>query len=340
MNVGALARSLPEGRARLVARRPFSAPAAGAAGGTACRDHRRSCRFSRARPAAAALPSRTGRGHTGRPATARATALTAPDYRPDPSRAHGAPAVLRVLVVDDDPLSRSFQTHLLALLGHEASALADPGSAVAQALEGGFDVLLLDLGMPGVDGFEVLRRLREREAQEQRAPLAVLAVTGYASMLDRARCLAAGFSDHLAKPIRAATLAVAIEQAVGASGGAAVETSDAARLRATVRRLRESQPPQAGFAPTVTESFALRSAQLLETLRRCVQQRDAHALGRAVQALRASAEYLGARRLVAMCAALQQSAVSDDWRGAEAALGTIDDEHQAVLALLFESSRL
>jgi CheY-like chemotaxis protein/HPt (histidine-containing phosphotransfer) domain-containing protein len=267
------------------------------------------------------------------------SAVTEADSCPDSQRARSARPVLRVLVVDDDPLSRSFQTHLLALLGHEASALADPELAVARALEGGFDVLLLDLGMPGADGFEVMRRLREREAREQRPPLAVLAVTGFVSRLDRARCLAAGFSEHLAKPIQVDALSAALAHALGARGCGAVESSDATRLRATIRRLHQSQTPQTGFAPTVTESFALRSAQLLETLRRCVQQRDAQALARAAQALRGSAEYLGALRLVGMCSALQQSAVGDDWGGAEAALGTIADEHQAVLALLLESSR-
>lgn len=265
--------------------------------------------------------------------------MTALDSRPDPSCPSNAPP-LRVLVVDDDPLSRCFQTHLLSLLGHEAVAQADPGQAVVQALEGGFDVLLLDLGMPGLDGFEVLRRLREHEARAQRTPLAVLAVTGYASASDRARCLAAGFSEHLAKPIQATTLAAAIEHVVGNAVVSGVESSDAARLRATVRRLRESQRLDTGFAPTVTESFALRSAQLLETLQRCVQQQDAGALTRAAQALRTSAEYLGALRLVGMCAALEQSAGRADWHGARTALGTMNDEHQAVLALLFESSRL
>ncbi|MDZ7653674.1 MAG: response regulator [Burkholderiaceae bacterium] len=265
--------------------------------------------------------------------------MTSSTTLPDPSAAPAACKPVRVLVVDDDALSRNFLTHLLALLGHEAQAQGDSGQALVQAQSGAFDVLLLDLGMPGLDGFEVLRRLRAHEAHARQRPLAVVAVTGYASEADRMRCLAAGFNDHLAKPIQAASLAGTLERVLGAPGQAAAETSDVERLRASVRRLQDARAEGGGFAPTVTESFALRSAQLLETLRRCVQQRDAQPLPRAAEALKASAEYLGAMRLAGMCTALQEAAARADWLGAEATLGSMNNEHQVVLTLLFESSR-
>lgn len=247
---------------------------------------------------------------------------------------------LRVLVVDDDPLSRSFQTHLLSLLGHKAQAQGDSTQALSQALSGEFDILMLDLGMPGLDGFEVLRRLREHETQAKRRPLAVVAVTGYASESDRLRCLVAGFNDHLAKPIQAATLSATLERVLGeaASNDSDPANSDVARLRATVRRLNESRPGDRSFAPTVTESFALRSAQLLETLRRAQQQQDAPSMIRTAQALKASAEFMGALRLAKMCLQLEHPAVQGDWPAVEAALAHMTDEHQVVLTLLFEST--
>jgi len=249
-------------------------------------------------------------------------------------------APLRVLVVDDDALSRDFQTHLLALLGHHAEALADPALAATRALDGSFDVLLLDLGMPEIDGFEVLRRLRERERQWQRRPLAVLAVTGYASPSDRQRCLDAGFDGHLAKPIQAGRLSEAIGRVLGArAADPTTETSDVARLRATVARLKVAPPHELRFGPTVTESFALRSAQLLESLRLCAQRRDSTALARAAQTLKASTEFLGALRLAGMSAALEHAADRGDWGAVESTLGSMTSEHQVVLTVLFEASR-
>jgi len=249
-------------------------------------------------------------------------------------------APIRVLVVDDDPLSRSFQTHLLSLLGHKAQSQGDSTKALGEALSGEFDILLLDLGMPGLDGFEVLRRLREQESAAQRRPLAVVAVTGYASESDRLRCLVAGFNDHLAKPIQAATLSATLERVLGEVATSEIDpaNSDVARLRATVRRLNESRPGDRSFAPTVTESFALRSAQLLEALRRGQQQRDASSVIRTAQALKASAEFMGALRLAQMCLQLEHPTQQGDWDAVEAALGQMTDEHQVVLTLLFEST--
>lgn len=257
------------------------------------------------------------------------------------SPSSAAPSSVRLLVVDDDPLSSAFQSHLVSLLGHHATVQDDPEHAVELALSGQFDLMLLDLGMPHIDGFEALRLLREREAALERAALPVIAVTGYSSEADRLRCLVAGFNEHLSKPIQASTLAAAIGRVLGIAGqdqpGAGA--SDAQRLRATVRRLAEVKPSDRGFAPTVTESFALRSAQLIETLRAAVQAADADDGVRAARALKSSAEFLGALRLAGMSAQFETTALAGDWQQASSVLAAIDNEHQAVLTLLFESVR-
>lgn len=253
-------------------------------------------------------------------------------------------------MVDDDPLSSSLQAHLAQLLGHAATVENDPERAVALALTGEFDAMLLDLGMPQVDGFEALRRLREREAAAQRAPLPVIAVTGYSSDADRQRCLAAGFNEHVSKPVQARALDSAIAGVLARrrAGDAPLSRDcDAERLRATVRRLGEVKPDDRSFAPTVIESFALRSAQLIESLRASIDARDAEQGARAAYALRASAQFLGALRLASMSgeldAALRRTHDADGGEaGLKAArdlLEAIDLEHQAVLTLLFESSR-
>lgn len=248
---------------------------------------------------------------------------------------------VRLLVVDDDPLSSALLSHLASLLGHVATIQNDPRRAVEMALTGEYDVLLLDLGMPQLDGFEALRLLREGEARAERTPLAAIAVTGYASDADRLRCLAAGFNEHLTKPVQAASLGAAIEHVLGprAQAAPAARDSDAERLRATVRRLRDVKPDDRAFAPTVTESFALRSAQLIEALRTALDERSVDATCRSARALKSSAEFLGATRLASMCAELEQHASARRWDNADALLAAINNEQQAVLTLLFESSR-
>jgi two-component system, sensor histidine kinase and response regulator len=254
-------------------------------------------------------------------------------------------ASARIAVVDDDPLSRSMQAHLVSLLGHRPIVETDPEQAIERALAGDFDLVLLDLGMPGLNGFEALRRLRQRETAEKRTPVPVIAVTGYTSEPDRLRCLMAGFADHVSKPIHAEAFEAALRRALTRHGGktaapaAAELQSDADRLRATVRRLSEVKPPERGFGPTVMESFALRSQQLIESMRLALTERDAEQLARGARAMQSSADFLGVSRLADMCAQLEQLMVTQQWNAAEQILQEIEHGNQAVLTVLFESAR-
>jgi two-component system, sensor histidine kinase and response regulator len=254
-------------------------------------------------------------------------------------------ASARIAVVDDDPLSRSMQAHLVSLLGHRAIVETDPEQAIERALAGEFDLVLLDLGMPGLDGFEALRRLRQREGVEKRAPVPVIAVTGYTSEPDRLRCLMAGFADHVSKPIHAEAFEAALRRALARRSGTAAPPlaaelqSDADRLRATVRRLSDVKPAERGFGPTVMESFALRSQQLIESMRLALTERDADQLARGARAMQSSAEFLGVSRLAEMCAQLEQLMVTQQWSAAEQVLEEIEHGNQAVLTVLFESAR-
>src|SRR5205085_4794418 len=89
------------------------------------------------------------------------------------------------------------------------------GEALTAAGEGVFDVLLLDVHMPELDGFQVVRAIRERE-RSAGGHLPVIALTARARREDRQRCLAAGMDDYLAKPLRAAELFAAIERVIPA----------------------------------------------------------------------------------------------------------------------------
>jgi two-component system sensor histidine kinase/response regulator len=254
-------------------------------------------------------------------------------------------ASARVAVVDDDLLSSSMQAHLVSLLGHRAIVEKDPEQAIEHALAGQFDLILLDLGMPGLNGFEALRRLRQREAAEGRTPVPVIAVTGYTSEADRLRCLMAGFADHVSKPIHAPAFEAALRRALNdyvsgtAAPTAAEQQSDADRLRATVRRLSDVKPPERSFGPTVMESFALRSQQLIESMRMALSERDAEQLVRGARAMKSSAEFLGVSRLADMCAQLEQLMLTVQWNAAAQVLEDIEHGNQAVLTLLFESTR-
>jgi two-component system sensor histidine kinase/response regulator len=251
----------------------------------------------------------------------------------------------RVAVVDDDPLSSSMQAHLVSLLGHRAIVETDPHQAIERAVDGQFDLVLLDIGMPGLNGFEALRRLRDREAAEKRAPIPVIAVTGYTSEPDRLRCLMAGFADHVSKPIHAESFEIALRRALSRSVGKAAARatdalqSDADRLRASARRLADGKPQERGFGPTVTEKFALRSQQLIESMQMALNERDAEQLAQGARAMKSLADLLGVSRLADMCAQLEQLMLTQQWNASERVLEEIEHGNQAMLTVLFESAR-
>ncbi len=114
-----------------------------------------------------------------------------------------APPGRRILVVDDNQDTAQTLALLLQLQGHETRAAYDGAAALETARGFRPDVVLLDLGLPRMDGYEVARRLR---SQPGAAPLFLVALTGWGQAEDRRRTREAGFDCHLVKPVDAAEL--------------------------------------------------------------------------------------------------------------------------------------
>lgn len=110
---------------------------------------------------------------------------------------------MKVLVVDDNHDAAITLSMLVELLGHEVRTTF--GGEEALAVAGGFlpDVVLLDLGMPGMDGYEACRRIR---GQPWGSKMAVIAVTGWGQDEDRRKTTLAGFDRHLVKPVEPALI--------------------------------------------------------------------------------------------------------------------------------------
>ena len=110
---------------------------------------------------------------------------------------------MRVLIVDDSPISRELVRDILEPSGYEVFEAEDGVAALRKIEETQPHVVLLDIEMPGLDGYEVIRRLRQ---DSRFATLRVAAFTAHAMTDEREKALAAGFDDYISKPIRPAVL--------------------------------------------------------------------------------------------------------------------------------------
>jgi CheY-like chemotaxis protein len=118
---------------------------------------------------------------------------------------------LRVLVAEDNPVNQRVATLLLQRLGYRATTVGNGLEALAALELADYDVILMDVEMPEIDGCEATRRIRAK--RQALARPWIIALTAGAMPEDRARALAAGMNDFLTKPVRTEALAAALGRA-------------------------------------------------------------------------------------------------------------------------------
>ena len=154
---------------------------------------------------------------------------------------------LRVLVADDNVINQKVASRMLQQMGYKAD-VASNGLDVIQALERApYDMILMDVQMPELDGLEATRRIRQRQQEPAPHPhfqrsLAIIAMTANAMHGDREKCLAAGMDEYLPKPIRLEALRSLIERFGGGLGKSAGPPSGPEAISAV-------QPPPTGRSP-------------------------------------------------------------------------------------------
>ena len=153
-----------------------------------------------------------------------------------PMRACGQ---LRVLLVEDNPANQKLATYILKDRGHVVEIAGDGEEAVCLTERNRYDVILMDVQMPGMNGLEATAAIRQREGSESRVP--IIAMTAHALKDDRDRCLAAGVDGYLSKPVNAKEMIGLVESL--ACGGVPVAEVAARRqlggiIVAGNRRLR------------------------------------------------------------------------------------------------------
>jgi two-component system sensor histidine kinase/response regulator len=149
-------------------------------------------------------------------ATLRAAIAPPPHAAPEPAiapaRAAPGPARCTVLVVEDHPVNQKVAMRFLERLGCRVVIAEDGESGVQTFFEQPFDVVLMDIQMPGIDGYTAAQRIREREPAGTRTPIVALTANAMSGQLER--CVAAGMDSFLPKPLEVAALRKTLETLV------------------------------------------------------------------------------------------------------------------------------
>src|SRR5262249_6063953 len=144
-------------------------------------------------------------------------ALPGREPRAQATRESASGRPLHILVAEDNPYNQAVLEDLLSRPGHTLLGAAEGRAALTSLKQGGFDVMLLDIHMPELDGFQVAAAQRRRE-QNTGTHVPIIALTARSAPGERQRCLQAGMDEYLAKPVRAADLFAAIDRVVSSEG--------------------------------------------------------------------------------------------------------------------------
>ena len=271
----------------------------------------------------------------------------------DPSSAEAR----HILLVEDTPVNREVATGMLQVLGYEVYAVDNGRLAVDVVSQRSFDLILMDCQMPEMDGFTATAAIRRQESQSvDRRPVPIIALTANAMEGDRARCLAAGMDDYLAKPFTLAQLkslltpwltptsphlAAVIPPVVSQSTSAASPLGAqpppvAAEIDKTAwdAILSLQRPGRPDLLARILTTYLDDSRLLVEHIRTAVQTQNSVALSEAAHRLKSSSAQLGAVALAAHCNELET--LGRLARVAEAAplLTHLIDAHQAACAIM------
>ncbi len=243
-----------------------------------------------------------------------------------PTPARASSRSLRILLAEDNLINRRVASGILNKAGHTVVAAHDGAEALAWLDREAFDLVLMDVQMPVMDGFEATRRIRQIEA-ERGGHVPIAAMTAHAMKGDRERCLEAGMDDYVSKPIDAAQLLGAIERCVGKASDGALLVLDRASVLARL-------DGDADLLEEVCTMFADEGPTLLRTLRDAIDGGDARRIERAAHALKSCVGQLGDDHGYALAQRIEHAAAAGDVRAANDSFGSVADSVRRLIAAL------
>jgi two-component system, sensor histidine kinase and response regulator len=244
-----------------------------------------------------------------------------PEAHPDPLPTTLRP--LQLLLAEDNEVNQQVALHQLKLMGHRVEVVGTGVEALEFIGRNPYDAVLMDVHMPGLDGYATTAEIRQREGDTKHTW--IIAMTANALPMDRAKCLAAGMDDYLPKPVSAAALAQVLARCP-LNSEPAIHSVDLTGL---------FESGIGDMIPQIIEAFVETSSETLKKGKQALAEQDADALFQSAHSLKGSAANLGANRVVDLCGQLE-GCRSGSLETAPALLASIEQELARVRQDLLE----
>ena len=247
----------------------------------------------------------------------------------------------RVLLAEDNITNQQVALGILGKLGLRADAVANGAEAV-KALESlPYDLVLMDVQMPVMDGLEATRRIRQMEGPSNRRTVPIVAMTAHALQGDRDACLAAGMNDYVAKPVTPQALSAALDtwlpipaepkvipvsSPASTAGTESVDTPDWDRAGLLDRLMGDTE-----LASAVLGGFAGDLPTRIGELRASLEAGDMAAAQRHAHTIKGAAANVGGERLRSLAADIERALKSGDLASARAGATQVDPTFRALL---------
>jgi len=247
---------------------------------------------------------------------------------------------LHVLLAEDGVVNQKVAVSLLEQRGHKVTVANNGRRAVAAFDSESFDVVLMDIQMPTMDGFEATAVIRKKE-KATGGHIPIIAMTAHAMKGDRERCFEAGMDGYIAKPIRAKDLYETIEMT-------AAKVLESQRQNDTITdekeildrdKILERTGADEETLKEIVELFATESAKLMKRIRDAVTNEDTSELQSAAHTLRGSIRIFGAERAAAAALWLETMGRDTNMVGAEEAWQVLVKEMERLRPLLNDLSK-
>ncbi|MEO8145878.1 MAG: response regulator [Betaproteobacteria bacterium] len=228
--------------------------------------------------------------------------------------------------MDDVEANRRLAQALLRRFGHLSEVASSGAEAVEKTITGSYDVVLMDVQLPDIDGMEATRRIHERMGA---ASPRIVAVTANALPGDRERCLAAGMDDYLSKPIQPQALRAAVEQGSPTESPARrAEPKTEAPLADAVdwSRIESLAPfdPDGSMVAGAIAAFLADAPGRIAAIQAACAASDAAGLAAAAHALKGAAANIGAVRLQELSQGIESCARDGRLENARASIGGLE----------------